>query len=119
MIEIPAIDEPHQGTSYNPPLEAHTELIEKANEAAKRQANEAEKLADVKNKINMAITGSGADVHEGVASGMTVDDRVMDEEEDEEVNEDDLPLAKKAPARKTKQQKTRAARLRAEVCCST
>jgi nucleolar protein 53 len=82
-----------------------------------RRVKEAEKLKEVKNKIDSAVTASGGHVQKGVASGMTVDEGAVDETE-EGVNADGVPFAKKIPERKTKQQKAKAARLRAEVCCS-
>lgn len=115
MIEIPAIAEPHQGTSYNPPLDAHTELIVKANNMEERRAQEAERLVEVKDRIGKAIAVLGLDAQEGVASGMVVDDRADEKGDVEQEDEEEKPLAKKAPERKTKQQKAKAARLRAEV----
>jgi nucleolar protein 53 len=80
-----------------------------------RRAKEIEKLKEVKNKISSAITISGGDI-QSVASGMTVDEGAVDEAEEKDASGDNMPLAKKMPGRKTKQQKTRAARLRTEVC---
>jgi nucleolar protein 53 len=112
VIELPAITEPHQGTSYNPPVHAHTELIIKANEVEERRAKEAERLLDVKERISRAVAVSGAG--EGGVGDMIVDNDVVSGEEEEVTGEEVLP-AKKLPERKTKQQKTKAARLRAEV----
>ena len=47
---MPGIVEPHQGTPYNPPVEAHQEVILKAYEAEEKRLREAEKLAEVKKK---------------------------------------------------------------------
>lgn len=115
IIEIPAIAEPHQGTSYNPPVDAHTELIVKANEMEERRAKEVERLVEIKDKIARAITGTDV-TQEGVPAGMVVDERGEEDEEGAEGEDGDKPLAKKAPERKTKQQKQKAARQRAEVC---
>lgn len=114
VIEIPAIAEPHQGTSYNPPVDAHTELILKAGDLEERRAKEAERLVEVKQRIGKAITTAGV-TQEGVPEGMVVDERGDDEDAEGE-EEGEGPLAKKPPARKTKQQKSKAARQRAEVC---
>lgn len=68
----------------------------------------------MKNKIAGAIGGHVQE--EGVASGMTVD--LADADENEITGEEDMVdigPAKKKPERKTKQQRTRATRLRAEV----
>ncbi|KAF7973063.1 hypothetical protein HWV62_16242 [Athelia sp. TMB] len=112
VIEIPAIAEPHQGTSYNPPVDAHTELILKAGDLEERRAKEAERLVEVKQRIGKAVTTAGV-TQEGVPEGMVVDERGDDEDAEGE-EEGEGPLAKKPPTRKTKQQKSKAARQRAE-----
>lgn len=115
IIEIPAIDEPHQGSSYNPPVGAHTELITKANRLEEKRFEEAEKLKAIKEKISGAV-GDGVPGEDGVPAGMVVDNNANSDDEDGEVGDgDDAPLPKKMPARKTKQQKAKAARQRAEV----
>lgn len=112
IIEIPAIDEPHLGSSYNPPVEAHTELITKANQAEEKRFEEAERLKAIKEKISGAV-GDGVPGQDGVPAGMVVDENVDSDEED--VVDVDVPLRKKLPARKTKQQRAKAARQIAEV----
>lgn len=112
IIEIPAIDEPHQGSSYNPPVEAHTELITKANQAEEKRFEEAERLKAIKEKISGAV-GDGVPGQDGVPAGMVVDENVDSDEED--AVDVDVPLRKKLPARKTKQQRAKAARQIAEV----
>ncbi|KAF7345354.1 Ribosome biogenesis protein NOP53 [Mycena venus] len=49
-IEVPAILEPHQGTSYNPPAVAHQELLLKAHEIEEKRVEKAAKLAETKAK---------------------------------------------------------------------
>ena len=44
---MPEVVEPHQGTSYKPPVEAHQEVILKAYEDEEKR-REAEKLGEVK-----------------------------------------------------------------------
>ncbi|KIJ93614.1 hypothetical protein K443DRAFT_12742, partial [Laccaria amethystina LaAM-08-1] len=67
IIQVPAIVEPHQGTSYNPPVEAHREPILKTYEAEEKRLREAEKLAEMK-KIEEA---HAVEPHEeGLAAGM-------------------------------------------------
>jgi len=109
VIEIPAIVEPHQGTSYNPPVDAHTELILKADDLEERRAKEAERLIEVKQRIARAGSTAGV-TPEGVPEGMVVDEGVDDDEVEVEGDDMEGPLAKKAPARKTKQQRSKAAR---------
>lgn len=108
--------EPHQGTSYNPPVDAHTELILKADDLEERREKEAERLKEIKARMSGAV-GSVGVTQDGVPEGMALDEAVEDDEvqgegEGENVNG---PSVKKAPARKTKQQRTKAARQRAEV----
>ncbi|KAJ6607012.1 ribosome biogenesis protein Nop53/GLTSCR2 [Mycena sp. CBHHK59/15] len=105
-IEVPAILEPHQGTSYNPPAEAHHELLLKAHEAEAKRAEKAAKLAEAKAKFHQAKL----DVEEvvvGVPSGMKVDEPVDDDEEDAEPTEE---IPRKFPERKTKSQRNKAAK---------
>lgn len=111
-IQLAAIPEPHQGTSYNPPLDAHTELILKANAVEEQRAKEAERLIEVKERIGRAI--GVVDTQDGVPEGMVVDDREVDDEE-MEMEDGEKPIKGKVPERKTKQQKAKAARQRAEV----
>ncbi|KAF7309510.1 Ribosome biogenesis protein NOP53 [Mycena indigotica] len=92
-IEVPAIVDPHQGTSYNPTPDAHNELLRAAVEA----------------KFERAKDNFVEDVP-GVPSGMKVDEPVNDSEEDEETE----VVPKSIPQRKTKAQRNKAARLLAE-----
>jgi len=117
IIELPAVTEPHQGTSYNPPVEAHTELILKAHEMEEKKAKEAEKMMAIKDRIGRGFVAKGS-IEEGVPEGMTVDEGAGDDVEGE-AGGDEAPIAKKMAERKTKQQKAKAARLRAEVSYTT
>ncbi|KDR76926.1 hypothetical protein GALMADRAFT_66490 [Galerina marginata CBS 339.88] len=116
LIEIPAIVEPHQGTSYNPPVEAHLELLEKAASIEAKRLRDAEKLAEIKAKMEGArLTQEEYDI--AVAAGMTVQ-AVQDDKDDENVasegEEEPVPSVKKVPERKTKAQRNRATRVLAE-----
>lgn len=105
--------EPHQGTSYNPPVAAHQELLLQAHEAEERRIREAARLAEVKEKMEDARRE--VEVPDlAVASGMKVSVAGADEEDSAE-EEEELP-AKKMPPRKTQAQRRKAARLLAEVC---
>ncbi|KAJ6580989.1 P60-like protein [Mycena capillaripes] len=108
-IEVPAILEPHQGTSYNPPADAHQELLLKAHEMEEKRVEKAAKLAETKTKIEQAK----GDVEEtlGVPPGMKVDDAVPDEDADPAASE---TIPKKMPERKTKAQRNKAARVLAQ-----
>ena len=118
-IEVAAVVEPHQGTSYNPPVQAHTELIYKAAEVERRKLEELARMAETKKKMDAAKVDMD-DVYEiGVPAGMTVDIPLAEgEEEDDgeqEEGEGEEKLVKKQPKPKTKQQRQKAAKLLAEV----
>ncbi|KAG5641248.1 hypothetical protein DXG03_005662 [Asterophora parasitica] len=113
-IDVPAIIQPHQGTSYNPPVESHQELLLQAHGIEERRIRDAEKLAEVKEKIEAAKR----DVEENnpaVASGMKLHEDIVGNEDDGESveGEGDLP-SKRLPPRKTQAQRKKAARLLAE-----
>ncbi|KAH9474509.1 Ribosome biogenesis protein NOP53 [Psilocybe cubensis] len=118
LISIPAIVQPHQGTSYNPPADAHQELLEKAAAIELKHLEKLEKMAEVKNKMDSAkVTAEARE--EGVAPGMKVQeigDVDMDDGEQEEENQDggEGLKTKKVPERKTKAQRRKAARVLAE-----
>ncbi|KAJ7221896.1 ribosome biogenesis protein Nop53/GLTSCR2 [Mycena rebaudengoi] len=109
-IEVPAILEPHQGTSYNPPAEAHQELLLKAHELEEKRVEKAAKLAEVRDKFHRAKL----DVEEvtvGVPAGMKVDDgEGMEEAEEDEGEKEEIPR-KKMPERKTRAQRNKAAKV--------
>jgi hypothetical protein len=117
LIAVPAIVEPHQGTSYNPPADAHQELMEQAAAIEQKRLEAAEKLAETKAKME-AAKGS-ADVYDmSVAPGMTVQQLAEDddEEDDDETQEDGAQAASKKDTKpKTTAQKNKAARLLKEV----
>jgi nucleolar protein 53 len=114
-IEVAAVVEPHQGTSYNPPVEAHTELIYKAAEIEKRKLEELERMAETKKKMDSAKMDTD-DVYEtGVPAGMTVDVPAAEDGDEEEQEEGGDQPVKKQPKPKTKQQRQKAVKLLAEV----
>lgn len=110
-IEIPAIEEPHPGTSYNPHIDAHKELILKAHEIEEKRLKDTEKFAAVKSKIEMARQNQEDAV--GVVAGMKLDINTAEDEVNEP--ESEMALPKKMPERKTKQQRSKAKRVLAEV----
>ena len=116
LIAVPAIAEPHQGTSYNPPVDAHQELLEKAAAIEQKSLEQAAKLALTKQKMELAkVTEAVYDM--SVASGMAVQELGDDADEDEE-GEDEVAAnsqSKKLPERRTTSQKNKAARLLKEV----
>ncbi|EKM56661.1 uncharacterized protein PHACADRAFT_194252 [Phanerochaete carnosa HHB-10118-sp] len=109
-IAVPAVPSPHEGTSYNPPVAAHTSLMRLAVEAEEKRAREEEELKRTKEQTELARRTTQAEAVEGVALGMAVPE-IVDDEEQREVAE--VPT-KKIPERKTKQERKRAEKLRAE-----
>ncbi|KAJ7065292.1 ribosome biogenesis protein Nop53/GLTSCR2 [Mycena amicta] len=109
-IEVPAIVEPHQGTSYNPPVAAYKELLRTAVEMEEKREAEAVKLAEEKAKFARAKENA-VEYVPGVPAGMTVDKPVDDGERDAA---DEVVIPKEMPPRKTKAQRNKAARLLAE-----
>ena len=110
--------EPHQGTSYNPPVDAHQELLLKAAAVEEKRLKGAEKLAAVKTKMdNVPQESDGLD-NLG-AAGMTVAAQIDQEDAEEEKGvEGDghgLSLPTKLAKRKTQAQKNKAARVLAGV----
>lgn len=112
VIELPAIMEPHQGTSYNPAASAHQDLLLKAHGVEERRVKEAKRLAEMKQKIEQARNREPEHVDEGYAPGMMID-KVQAEEKEDGVDVVRQPT--KVPERKTKAQRNKAARLLAEV----
>ncbi|KAJ7881152.1 ribosome biogenesis protein Nop53/GLTSCR2 [Mycena leptocephala] len=110
-IEVPAILEPHQGTSYNPPADAHQELLLKAYDIEEKRVEKAAKLAETKTKIEKA-TVDATDGTLGVPPGMKLDDVVPVEEDEDPATTEATP--KKMPQRKTKAQRNKAAKILAQ-----
>lgn len=108
---------PHQGTSYNPLVDAHEELLRDAHEVEVRREQEAVRLQEIKRKLDAARVVTSTTAQEGVALGMEVDERVEEDHFDEVNDANDATEApiKKVPRRKTRQQRQKAARLLAEV----
>ncbi len=123
---MPAVPAPHAGTSYNPPEAAHTELLRAAHEAELRRVQEAEALEATKARI-LSARHAGGGSGDGGAPGMLIDkpgEGVELQEPEDSVPADqsqDVPnstakTTKSVPQRKTKQQRRKAEKLRAEVC---
>jgi nucleolar protein 53 len=68
---LPAIPEPHQGTSYNPPDDAHKDLLVQAYNLEEKRLKEEEKLAELRQKMDQA---NASVVIEGVPAGMFFDE---------------------------------------------
>lgn len=113
FIKVPAVTEPHQGTSYNPPADAHRELLLRAATVEKKRLLDLEKMAEVKAKIDAARYT--ADVGEtSFAAGMTVQE-IDDHEEEEPVDRSSFKT-KVINTKKSRSQRNKEKRLRGEVC---
>ena len=113
-IALPAVPAPHAGTSYNPPEAAHTTLLLAAHEVELRRIQEAEALEATKARILGARNADG----EGITRGMLIDKPGDGPAESEREPESVDPMKNNAgavPLRKTKQQRRKAEKLRAEV----
>ncbi|CAA7263316.1 unnamed protein product [Cyclocybe aegerita] len=109
LIEVPAIVEPHLGTSYNPPADAHEELIMRAASMEEKRVKEAEKLAEVKKKIDAAKNTQEDD--DFIAPGMKVQELGLDEEQ---ISDGLSRSNTTSKPRKTQAKKNKAVRLLAE-----
>ncbi|KAI9056471.1 P60-like protein [Trametes sanguinea] len=116
-IALPAVPSPHEGTSYNPPLTAHQQLLRAAHEKEERKLKSLEELKELQAKLDQAraVSTAEAAAAQGVAPGMKIDEPVEGQADEEEgVDGAEPPPPKKMPTRKTKQQRKKAERLRAE-----
>jgi len=113
LIKIPAVTEPHQGSSYNPPADAHQELLLRAAALEEKRLLDVEKVAEVKAKIDTARLTAG--VGETIfAPGMVV--QGLDEHDEEEIAECGSIERKVTSARRSRSQRNKGTRLLAEVC---
>ena len=109
-----AVPSPHEGTSYNPPVTSHEELLRAAIEKEKRRVKEANELAKTKEKIEQARKAGADEAMEGVPPGMTVQP-VVDDDDGGDVGAEEALPARRIPERKTKKERRKAEKLRAEV----
>lgn len=111
-IDVPAVPVPPQGASYNPPVQAHEQLLLEAYQIEKRKQDEADRLAEYREQIDGAQQNSPGCIVDGVPPGMTVDEIL--EDVDEPAPTDTAVVPPRASARKTKQQRTRILKQKAE-----
>ncbi|GBE83516.1 Ribosome biogenesis protein [Sparassis crispa] len=111
-ITLSAVPTPHEGTSYNPLVTSHQELLRTAHEIEERRLKDAEALEAAKAKVLGGLVEAGADA-EDVAPGMTVDEHA-EEHSDQDGSEAEPRLPAKMPRRKTKQERRKAERRLAE-----
>ena len=104
---------PPQGASYNPPVQAHEQLLLEAYQIEKRKQDEVDRLAEYRKQIDGAQRNSLGHIADGVPPGMTVDEIV--ENVDEPVPTGNVVVPPRASARKTKQQRARILKQKVEV----
>ncbi|KAI0827318.1 P60-like protein [Trametes gibbosa] len=116
-IALPAVPSPHEGSSYNPPLTAHQQLLRTAHEKEEQNLKSAQEVEAIRAKFDEARAVVYADLVANPVGvpGMTIDTIAEGHADEIEEADDSEPLPpKKLPARKTKQQRRKAERLRAE-----
>ncbi|KAH9846077.1 P60-like protein [Lenzites betulinus] len=116
-IVLAAVPSPHEGSSYNPPLTAHQQLLRTAHEKEEQKIREAAEVEAIRAKFNEARAVVFADLVANPIGvpGMTIDTPADGQVDEAEEADEAEPLpAKKLPARKTKQQRRAAERIRAE-----
>lgn len=109
LVQLPAISAPHQGASYNPPADAHQDLLRAAHEVEEEETKGADEGRDVHERMTQARQ-LGEATPDGLPPGMIL--HAVEEEEEEETV---TPLVKPAPTRKTIQQRKKAQRVLEEV----
>lgn len=117
-IDIPAINVPHPGTSYNPSVQSHQSLLRAAHNVEVVREAEAQKWRDAKAAVE-AIRAARV-LEEGESydpSGAMAIDVPVEEEAvvNVEVAESVEAPVRKTPVRKTQLQRRKAAKVLAEV----
>lgn len=103
LIHVPAVPEPHGGTSYQPILSAREQLISSAEDFERKKEAEKAKYQSLKEKMLAAVPDDD----------MTLDN--LEPQTEGEDNPENVAPASKLPPRKTQKQRRRAAQLLAEV----
>lgn len=112
MSAVPA---PHEGTSYNPSVDSHLTLLRSAHEAEEKRVKDAEQLKGLKDKIIEARRVAEELDNGDSVPGMQVDIPQADAADESSEEGDEERPVKKAPERKTKKERLKAAKRRAEV----
>ena len=114
LIFAPAIPSPHQGASYNPPVDAYKELLNDAVQVEQKKDVEAKKYEDIKATMESARRPvHGYEVP--VAEGMIIDVPGDDQSQDEADVQEESMAPNKVARRKTQQQRRKALRVLEEV----
>lgn len=123
MIYAPAVPSPHQGISYNPPVNAYRDLLRSAHQVEERKVVEEEKYGKVKEAMDSArrtIYGSEVPTAEGMIIDVPLEDAEDVVDAENAVNETveqkgESSVAEKRTRRKTTQQRQKALRVLEEV----
>ncbi|KAK7044201.1 hypothetical protein VNI00_007921 [Paramarasmius palmivorus] len=107
LIQLSAVPTPHAGTSYNPPANAHQELLLRAHGVEEKRVKDFEKAKEIKDRMERSRALEEIGAHGDVPPGMAVDEPVENEEEDIQQTE---AITKKMPQRKTKAQRRKEAK---------
>ncbi|KAI0752854.1 P60-like protein [Daedaleopsis nitida] len=83
-IELAAVPSPHEGSSYNPPVTSHQDLLRTAHEKEELKLKEAEQLEEIKARMEKARTIAREDQEAGMARGMKLEASTELEEEEQE-----------------------------------
>jgi len=111
VIDVPAVSVPHPGASYNPPVQAHEELLMEAYKVEQRKQEEADRLLEAREKMDRARAFAVHAVTEGVPAGMVVDEI---KDVGETIAHTTVVVLRRLGVRKTKQQRARKAKQIAE-----
>jgi nucleolar protein 53 len=114
LISAPAISSPHQGSSYNPSIDAYKELLHDAVKIEEKKEAEAKKYEAIKATMDSARRPNhGYDVP--VAEGMIIDIPGDDASQEEADVQEESIAPNKVTRRKTQQQRRKALRVLEEV----
>ncbi|KAJ4480474.1 ribosome biogenesis protein Nop53/GLTSCR2 [Lentinula edodes] len=106
LISLPAVPLPHAGTSYNPPVQAHTELLHRAHDQEEVRLREDIRWKEIGQAIKDGVTTQPDLV--SVVEEMVSHN--LEEDVDKEEKEETLP-PRKIPQRKTKAERRKATKL--------
>ncbi|KAG8921290.1 hypothetical protein FRC03_002639 [Tulasnella sp. 419] len=114
-IEVKAVQDPHQGTSYNPYVDAHQDLLKAAHEVEVVKEAEHQKQEAIRETMRAAGQAPRIEDDSG-ALGMQIDIPNSDQEDEAEDAEPQSTkvVTVRKQVTKTKQQRAKAARVREE-----
>jgi nucleolar protein 53 len=113
IISATAVSAPHQGSSYNPPVDAYKDLLSTAVRAEEKRLKEQQKYDAIKTKIEAAVTNGT----EAAVEGMIIDIPGDEDQQDAESahSQEDNVVPTRPARRKTQQQRRKALQIAQEV----